>query len=390
MPLISPFPGLLYDPARVGSLARVTAPPYDTISRTEHRRHLDASPYNIVRLDLGTDDPADGEVAIKYRGAAEELRMWRHSGVLTQAAGPAYYPYEMRFSLHGRPRRVRGLVCVVELEPWGGSIIPHERTMRAPVEDRLELTREVRANLSCIQAVFFGPFKPLGELLDRCSNEEPVADTVDEAGVEHRMWATAADAGLAAWLADRSILIADGHHRYEMALRYRDEMRSVHGPGPWDQTMMLLMDGVSEDPPVLPYHRVLRTRAPHVGGARVRDLQEVLEEVDDDRLTYGSVARVDGQLVHLIARLDGEPPTVSALHDSVLRGLDEELRFTPDAVEAEEAVRTGRAGAAFFLPAMSAMSIRSVIDRGDTLPQKSTYFWPKPRTGMVIRPLDPT
>ncbi len=388
MPLISPFPGLLFDPARVGSLARVTAPPYDTISPTEHRRYLDASPYNIVRLDLGTDDPADGEVATKYRGAAEELRSWRREGILSQAAGPAYYAYEMRFSLHGRPRRVRGLVCAVELEPWGGSIVPHERTMRAPVEDRLELTREVRANLSCIQAVFFGPFAPLGELLERCSDEEPVATTVDEAGVEHRMWETHEDAGLAAWLVERSILIADGHHRYEMALRYRDEMRSAHGPGPWDRTMMLLMDGVSEDPPVLPYHRVLHTRAPRVNGARVRDLQEVLEEVDDDRLTYGAVARVDGELVHLVARLDGEPPTVSALHDSILNGLDDELRFTPDAVEAEEAVRAGRADAAFFLPATSATGIRSVIDRGDTLPQKSTYFWPKPRTGMVIRPLD--
>jgi uncharacterized protein (DUF1015 family) len=386
--LISPFSGLLFDRTRVGSLARVTAPPYDTISPEEHRRYVDASPHNIVRIDLGTEHATDVEANTKYRRAAKELRIWREDSILIEAAGPAYFPYEMRFSLHGRPRRLRGLICSVELEPWGGSIVPHERTMQAPVEDRLSMTREVRANLSCIQAVFFGPFAPLGELFDRCSDEEPVADVLDELGVEHRMWATPKDAGLAAWLAGRSILIADGHHRYETALRYQDEMGSERGPGPWDRTMMLLVDGVSEEPPVLPYHRVLRTRSLRQGGDRVRDLQEVLDEVDDEQLTFGVATREDGELVHLVARLHGSPPTVSALHESVLDGLDDDLWFTPDAVEAEEAVRDGRARIAFFLPATAATSIRSVIDRGDTLPQKSTYFWPKPRTGMVIRPLD--
>jgi hypothetical protein len=114
----------------------------------------------------------------------------------------------------------------------------------------------------------------------------------------------------------------------------------------------------------------------------------VLSEVDDDALIYGVAAREAGELVHRVARLRGEPPTVRVLHEQMLDSADADLLFTPDAVEAEEAVREERAAAAYFLPATTAKRIRSVIERGERLPQKSTFFWPKPRTGMVIRPLD--
>ena len=388
MSQISPFMGLLFDRSRVGPLERVTTPPYDTISPREQRRFLDASPHNVIRLDLGEDRPGDDQVENKYMRASAELRRWREEGVLVETPRPAYYPYEMRFTLHGARRRVRGLICAVELEGWGGSILPHERIMPGPVEDRLRLIRAVRANLSSIHALFSGPCPPLSELLTRMSRTEPAAQAADEEGVEHRMWVADEDTGVRDWLAGQTLMIADGHHRYEMALRFRDEMRALHGPGPWDRVMMLLMDTSTENPPVLPFHRILISGAPHVDGSRVRDLQEVLDEVADDRLEFGVVAREEGEIVHRVGKLEGEPPTVSALHRNILDGRDGDLRFTPNAVEAEEAVRQGLAAAAFFLPATTASRIRSVIDRGERLPQKSTYFWPKPRTGMVIRSLD--
>jgi hypothetical protein len=121
----------------------------------------------------------------------------------------------------------------------------------------------------------------------------------------------------------------------------------------------------------------------------VRDLEEVLDAVDDETLTYGLVTREDDVVTHRIARLRGEPPTVCALHDEVLSGADDGLRFTHDATAAEDAVRHGDAVAAYLLPPTDALRIRSVIGRGERLPQKSTFFWPKPRSGMVIRPLDP-
>jgi uncharacterized protein (DUF1015 family) len=388
MSLVSPFVGLLFDGSIVGSHDLVTTPPYDVISDDERRHYLDASPYNVIRLVLGPDDTGDGGAGDKYRRAASELETWRSDGVLAPTERASFYPYEMRFSLHGRRRAIRGLVCAVELEDWGGSIVPHERTMPGPIEDRLRLMRAVRTNLSSIHAVFRGPSEPFASFLDDAMTHVPAATTSDEAGVEHALWVTDPNPEVATWLGPESLMIADGHHRYSMALRYRDEMRAEHGPGPWDRVMMFIADAAVQEPPVLPFHRI-QTRGPHEpSGTRVRDLAEVLETVSDEKLVYGSAALEDGLLVHRIAEVPGTPPTVCALHERVLGDVDEQLRFTPDAVEAEDAVRDLEAVAAFFLPPTDAARIRDVIDRGERLPRKSTFFWPKPRTGLVIRPLD--
>src|SRR5438046_589047 len=195
----------------------------------------------------------------------------------------------MRFSYLGHPRRVRGILAEVQLEAWGGSIHPHEKTMPAPVEDRLALLRAVRANLSPIYALYRGPRRELSSWLDDATTSAPYA--------------------------------------------------------------------------------------------------EVLSSLHDDDLTYGTAAIEDGRLIHRVAEAVGDPPTVCALHESVLEDREGDLRFVPDAVGAEEEVRAGEAVAAFFLPPTKVEQIRAVIDKERRLPQKSTYFWPKPRTGFVIRPL---
>ncbi len=391
MSRISPFVGVLYDATRVGSLERVTTPPYDTIGPADQRRYLSADPHNVIRID-SPEEPQGGEADDKYRGAARWLRSWRDEGVLVATPRPSYYPYEMRFSYRGAERVIHGLVCLVELEDWGGSILPHEHTMPGPVEDRLRLMRATRANLSAIQSVFAGPVEPVAELIEGATAGRPAAALTDERGVDHRLWIAPADGGnaVAEALSDIPLMIADGHHRYTTALRYRDEMRAEHGPGPWDHVMMLLVDAVTQDLPVLPFHRVVRWVRVPAGGVLVRDLEEILTEVDDDQLRYGVAARDDdGALEHRIAELTGTPPTVCALHDQVLTEDDAPgVTFTPDPVEAEMAVRSGDAVAAFILPATNALRIRDVVGRGDRLPQKSTYFYPKPRTGLVLRTLD--
>ena len=388
VPQISPFVGLLYDPARAGPLELVTSPPYDTISADEQRELLDASPDNIIRIDLREQQPGEREVEDEYRRAASELDRLRRDRILVPTSAPSYYPYEMRFAFRGQHRRLRGLICAVRLEDWGGSIVPHERTMPGPVEDRLRLVRAVRANLSCIHVVCSGPSSALTRLLGESARESPRAAMSDDKGVEHRLWVVEEDGDVALDLAGESLMIADGHHRYTMALQFRDEMRALYGSGPWDDVMVFLVDAATEDPPVLPVHRILLSGSVPLRGERVRDLEEVLTEVNDERLVYGLAAKEDGALVHRVARLQGEPPVVRALHQTVLDELGASLAFTPDAVRAEEAVRCGEASAAFFLPPTTAGRIRSAIDRAQRLPQKSTYFWPKPRTGMVIRPFD--
>jgi len=385
---ISPFVGLLFDRSVVGSHDLVTTPPYDVISEAARRHFLEASPYNVIRLDLGPSEADGAEAEAKYEVAASELRAWRERGALVPTEGPRLYPYEMRFALHGRERAIRGLVCAVELEDWGGSIVPHERTMPGPIDDRLRLMRAVEANLSSIHALYRGPNDAVAAYLDEQTAAEPDAFATDETGVEHRLWVASPDLAIASALEAESLMIADGHHRYAMALRYRDEMRSVRGTGPWDRTMMFLADAALQEPPVLPFHRVQTAGAVEPAGRRVLDMGEVLESVSDDKLAYGLVLKEDGVLVHRVAELDGPPPTVSALHAQRLGGEDVQLQFTPDAVDAEEAVRSGEAVAAYLLPPTDASRIRDVIDRGERLPQKSTFFWPKPRTGLVLRPLD--
>jgi uncharacterized protein (DUF1015 family) len=386
VPRISPFIALRYDTDRVGPLGRVTAPPYDVISGREHRRLLDASPFNITRLDLGEGARPEGRG--RYRRAAQLLDAWRRERVLVTTDGPVYAAYEMAFRLHGSAGRVRGVVAAVDLEDPGGSIVPHERTMPGPVEDRLRLLRAVRTNVSCIECVYEGPIRPVSRWLATVASTVPDAEVTDDDGVTHRVWFREAEDTIGSALADASLMIADGHHRYTTALRYRDEMRGTHGAGPWDAALMLLVDASIEDPPVLPFHRIQLNGTVSATGTRVRDLEEILESIDDRELTYGVATSEEGTLTHRIARVEGEPPVVAALHDQVLRVDPSMLRFSADAVAVEDAVRAGEAVAGYFLPATDARTIRRLVERGERLPEKSTFFWPKPRTGLLLRTLD--
>ncbi|HET6770907.1 MAG TPA: DUF1015 domain-containing protein [Actinomycetota bacterium] len=391
MPTIAPFDGLLYDPARVGDLAAATAPPYDVILPHDLARFHRASRHNIARVDLGVDEGPHE----KYTHAGEILRRWRDEGALVPVGKPAIYPYEMRFAYRAMEHRVRGLIVEVGLEPWGRQIVPHERTMAGPVEDRLAHLRATAANLSAIYAVCAGPSEAQAALLDRAQSRPPDRELTDEEGVRHRLWVEMDASGsdtdaLVGWYRQQALLIADGHHRYQTALAHREEMRSARGPGPWDGVMMLLVDSASENPPVLPIHRVVAVDPiPEIPGDRVRDLGEVLAWLADDDLRFAAVIRRNGELVHLVGRLEGEPPTVSALHRTLLDPMPgvRDLGFVQDPALAEEMVHTGRFDLAFFLPPARVEYVRAVVEQGGQLPQKSTYFWPKPRTGMVIRPL---
>jgi uncharacterized protein (DUF1015 family) len=398
MPDIRPFVGLLYDPAVAGPFDRLTAPPWDAISRTDQDRYHALSPYNAVRLILGRRQPGDDSSVNKYTRAAHHLRSWRKQGVLRPVEGPALYPYQMTFQLGGVRRSVRGVIAEIGLEEWGGSIIPHERTFEDQLADRLKLLRHVTANLSPVYAVVPGPVPELAGFLRAAMEGQPDREVVDEAGTRHQLWVVAETPGESGptiaracrALGRETLMIADGHHRYSVALAYRSEMRSRYGPGPWDAMMMLVVDAGSEDPPVLPIHRLAQPDASRLQpqGERVRDMAEVLATLDDDTLTYGSVAMEEGEPVHRLARLAGEPPTVCALHQQILDqapGL--RLRFLPDAVRVEEAVQAQRGALGYLLPHTTVGRVFSVVRSGARLPQKSTYFWPKPRTGMVIRPL---
>ncbi len=396
MPEIRPFTGLLFDPATAGPPESVTAPPYDVISRDDQERYYRASPYNVVRLILGRDDPGDDARSNKYTRAASDLRSWRERGILTPTRKPAFFAYAFRFHLAGTVRSVRGVIGEVQLEEWGGSIVPHERTLPGTIADRLRLIRTVAANLSPVFGVVAGRRVPgaFSRFLDQVTSGQPDRQAVDEAGTHHSLWIGPPEApGVVESVRQDRLMIADGHHRYTVAMDYRQEMRARHGPGPWDAMMMMIVDARSEDPPVLPIHRTILSAGavPPPVGDRVLDMAEVLATIRDEELSYGTVRLEDGAITHRVSSLSGHPPTVCALHDQVLDQVPaSELRFVPDAVAAEQGVLSGQASAAFILPPTRVGLVWNVVDGGGRLPEKSTYFWPKPRTGMVIRPLDPS
>jgi uncharacterized protein (DUF1015 family) len=386
VPTAAPFVGLLYDPDVAGDLQTLTTPPYDQISPEDHQRYRRENPYNAVRLELaaGVNEGDSG----RYADAAELLSDWRKRGVLKEVPGPAVFPYEMDFRGFGAERRVRGVIVEIDLEPYGGSVVPHEGTLPDPLRDRLELLRSVRANLSPVFGVFQDPSPELTELLDAVGGRTPDRSVTDEAGTRHSLWvAPEGNDVVADVLRSRTIMVADGHHRYEVALAYRDEMRAAHGPGPWDRLMILIVDAGTDPPLVLPFHRVLTGEAPMPPDALpVRDLQEALAGLRDEALTVGAVRMEGSEAVHLLGTIAGEPPTVGALHAGLLADVaSANVRYVADAGEAEAMVRRGEGTAAYLLPATTVERIRGVVDSGRRLPEKSTYFWPKPRTGMVFR-----
>ncbi len=391
MPIVRPFAGIWYDPARAGPLELLTTPPYDAITPADQERYYRASPYNVVRLILGRREPGDDGSANQYTRAASFLRSWIDEDVLVETGVPSVYPYEMAFSLDGAERVVRGVVAEVALEPWGGSILPHERTFAPVIRDRLRLLRAVQTNLSMPYVVHRRPAPAVTAFLVRAAEALPAREVVDEAGIRHRLWAPVRGGDIVAEaLRDTELLIADGHHRYAVALEYREEMRALHGPGPWDAMMMLLVDAAAERPPVLPLHRVVIGEEPSREGTRVRDLAEILSSVHDDPPWVGTVCVEDGALVHRISPLDAGPPAVDALHRTVLaRTPSDAIRFVADGALAERMVADRSATVAYLLPPTSVDRIWEVVGSGRRLPPKSTSFWPKPRTGILLRPLTP-
>jgi uncharacterized protein (DUF1015 family) len=351
---------------------------------------LDASPYNVVHLDLAEGDEDPDRPGNRYGRASELLADWTRTGVLRRTP-PAYFAYEVRFPFAGGTRTVRGVFCAMEIEPWGGSVLPHEDVMPGPVEDRLRLLRATRTHLSAIYGTVSGPCPPLAASLDRVMSERAGWSLTDHEGVEHRLWEVPADEPVADWLGDEPLLIADGHHRYTTALAYRAERQAEEGPGSWDRILTLVVDAGHNDVAVLPYHRVqVGGQAPD-GGAPVPDLATALAEIDDQGLRYATVVSPSGgDVSYRVHRLSSAPPTVAALHRELLddRAPGDALRFTHDVHDADDLVRSGAAVAAYLLPATTPDRILAVVRSGARLPRKSTFFWPKPRTGLVFMPVD--
>ncbi len=444
MAAVRPFRGLRYSLRAVGDISRVLAPPYDVISEAERQQLAARSPYNVVHLTLG-DQPVDMPAEQRdYSRAAELLQTWRQQGVLRYDGGPRVYVYEQLYEapppISDMIRR-RGLIVAVQLEPLGqGSILPHEGTLDEPKRDRLKSLRQTLCQFSQI----FGLYEDRDKIAEAAIGpllSEPTWKFKDEQGVTHSFWVVAdAEAARAVQeaLAEREIVIADGHHRYETSWAFRQEMRAQHGPGPWDYITMFLCNVVHRSLTILPSHRLIR-RLPqelldgfeyrasqlfdleYVTMPRSGDIRPAVELLLECMNSRGALGTVFGAYwgrgyaiaMHLrenhptVRQIVAElPPAqrqldLAILHAVVIRhllgqtediakaGTRGNIYFERDAFACIREVLEGRAAMALLCNPTRVEDVMRVARAGERMPQKGTYFWPKPLAGLVLYDLRP-
>lgn len=433
MPDVQPFRALRYNLGHVGSLSDVIAPPYDVIDPDLQERLYKRHPANVIRLELNREEPGDDERNNRYTRAARFLRHWQAEGVLQRESDPAVYVYHQLFDYCGKRLTRRGFMAQVRLERFGeGRIYPHEETMSGPKQDRLLLTRACRANLSQIFGLYPDEKNEAQELLEKEIAGQPPVEATDHLGVLHRMWAVTDPqviSRLAALMGPKPTFIADGHHRYETACNYRDELSAA---GPLDAShpasFVLMMCVGMSDPGtvVLPTHRLFpglpnldssgladklrpwfETRVAGEGSDLAESIWREIES-EGDQGTLGlytrsderwTVAKITPRGKERIASVaadhsgDWQELGVALLHRLVIENLlDGKNLPKPTYVHlASEVAYELEIGdyplAALVMPA-TVDHIQSISEHMERMPAKSTYFFPKLICGLVIRPLD--
>jgi uncharacterized protein (DUF1015 family) len=413
---VQPLRTLRYDPETAGSLGDLIAPPYDVIDDEMRAELARKSPYNVVEIDLPES----------YDGAARLLEDWRREGVLVQEDKPAIWVLRQDYTApDGSDRSRTGFFARVRVEDYGaGRIRPHERTHPGPKEDRLKLTRATHANLSPIFSLFPDAGGAARETLAQAMQGEPFAEATDPDGTRNALWRIGDPDRIAALqgaLADAELLIADGHHRYETARAYAEE---IGGEGDHRYVLMLLV--ALEDPGLLifPTHRLLSgLKDDSEKQIAIRDIARRdfdIEELNDpheleppagnDRVTFGYMDSFFKRPFRFTLKdqsiadeaLPGMPEPYRRLDTAVLEAviLRGALHMTEDDIshlrgldysknldDAIERVESGVADAGFFMRATPVEQVREVAATGESMPPKSTYFYPKVPTGLVFNPL---
>jgi uncharacterized protein (DUF1015 family) len=423
---VRPFRALRYDPALADAL-RTIAPPYDVISPAQQAALYERDPHNIVRIEYAREQPDDNEASNRYTRAAGDLRNWRANGVLALDTEPSIYVYRQRFEWGGRNYERTAYFGAVRLEEWDRGIIkPHEHTLSNPKADRMNLLRATRAQVSPVYSLY----RPRSGRMLQLSGETILqAEADDQTHRVERVTDGVAIAGFARLIGASDVYIADGHHRYETALAYRDEARarfdSWSGEEPENFVLMALTQYDDPGLLVLPTHRLvhmspLADTLAHItecfdvhalSGSDASDPTSALSEAGQRAPAFVAVGLDGGSwLITLRDRAAVEsamPPDqseawkrldVNVLQYGILQtafGIDDAsliaggaVSYTQDTREAVDAVRRGAAHLAFLLNATPVPQVLAVADAGGRMPQKSTYFHPKLPTGLVLRPLD--
>lgn len=423
---IKAFKGLRYNTEIAGEIAELCCPPYDIISEEQRLGYIGANENNIIRLELPKGEDA-------YKNACEILKMWEEKGVLVKEDKPAIYIYEEEFTVYGHRKCIKGIIARVKLEEFEkGIILPHEHTLSKAKEDRLNLMKATNSNFSPIYALYMDDDHTTMKTVDKQCTEDAVLEFTDCEEVTHRLWVITDEAvieKLCNDFADRKLYIADGHHRYETALNYRNYCRengiSKEGDAQ-DYQMIFMCDMEHPGLVVLPTHRLVRdlqsfSKDEVLSKCKklfsiteyegVEDMGTILyQQYKKDKNAFGfycggnkwnmlvlknsdTVKKHCPKLSKALRSLD-----VTVLHSLVLEeifGIDKEnmaqqinLTYSKYFEEAISSVDSGKAQCSFIMNPTRVEQIKDVASNGEKMPQKSTYFYPKMITGMVMNKLD--
>jgi uncharacterized protein (DUF1015 family) len=419
--------GVRYDPTRVGDVGLAIAPPYDVVDAAEQARLAMQHPANIIQVELPAAQPGE-PAGTRYERAAALLRGWLADGTLRTESRPAVYVHDHTFSHAGRRLTRRGLFAAVRLAQWSaGEVLPHEHTLPTPKADRLQLYRATQAQVSPIFALYEDAAGEIASVLDWTATARPALATTDPTGDEHRLWVLDEPAlldELGDLFAGRPLFIADGHHRYETGLAYRDERLAADpaadDDAPFRFALMCLSEVADPGMVILPTHRLVVGPAPD-GGRVEAALHQVfqVESLPADLPTPDLLARLaERRSHHAFGWVTPSGLSLLTLKDPMLlaewmpadqsaawRSLDVAVQqvliveralgiapetlegriaYTRDADAARRAVASGDAHAALLLNATDLAGLLAVARAGEQMPQKSTYFYPKVPTGLVL------
>jgi len=424
MATIRPFNGIRFDPATIKDLSAVITQPYDTISSEEQEYLHHKSPYNIIRLEYGKSNPSDTATDNQYTRAATTLHRWLDQGILTVEQTKSFYFYEQEFIFQQNKYRRRGFFAALKLEPYSnGTIRPHEATMAAPKEDRFHLLQATRANFSPIFTLMPDPENRIEGYCRTIMAEKPLCKVGENSNLVHRIWRVDQPdliEDLTAYLEGQSLLIADGHHRYETALNYLEGLKSEAAPG----AGYILAALVSIHDPgllMLPTHRLLSGLNENEKARLEKMINEsftvlfendldclnradFLEKLNRISIEQNGFGYITGEKACLLIpdsihdRTGGNAPAVTLLHERLLNRFSRQtdsanspaysIDFSHDFDAALEKVTSGTADAGFFLGKFPVTKVLAETGQKRLLPQKSTYFYPKMPGGLVSYHMD--
>lgn len=423
---ISPFQGIRYNQDKIKDVAAVICPPYDVISPQEQQGYYQKNDYNIIRLEHGVELPDDTAKNSKYTRARNTFDHWLKDGILQMDSTPTFYIYEQGFTVNSSKKKRLGLIACVKLEPWEHKVIfPHENTLQKVKSDRLELMRACNANISPILGLYDDPGGKVAKLLQAKSLPSKLLIDITMGNETHKVWKASEPEFMqrsSHFIFPKPIYIADGHHRYETSLAYREERKQAtpaySGFEAFNFVLMTLVSFSDAGLVMLPIHRLVKGIKPKALSGLPSQLSAFFEirstplnklDLIENKIAGIKIVGLEPghvlslRLLHSVSLNEFMPPERSSVYKKLdvsivehlitekllgFQSASEHITYTADTEQAIKLVEQGEHQLAILLSPMPVTTIKAIADASDRMPRKSTYFYPKLPTGLILNRLD--